>query len=321
MFWTDVHHHWIPPSLERALAARSDTDGRAVAVVRAASRALPSLTDLAAQQDELTAAQGGAVLSLPPIGPAVDGRPDAGALLRSCNDELIDAVGSGASFVSAMVALPLPDVEQALTELGRIGSHPAVSGVMVYTTPARPPLDDPCFKPVWAAVAELGLPLFLHPEADPLPQFEGWRLGDSLAPPVSTSLQAARMMLSGVLDRVPLLTLIIPHLGGVLPYLTQRLVDLSGAGDGDHDVLHYLRHRVYLDTCSFHEPALRCALDTVGAERLLLGSDYPFRGPVTRCVNDITSADLVTAEREAILKTNASILFASGHGPSSMADR
>ncbi|KKD06672.1 amidohydrolase family protein [Streptomyces sp. WM6386] len=314
--WTDVHHHWISPSLQQALTARSDADKGGGAAVRAASQAFPSLADLPAQQEELAEAGGTAVLSLPPIGPAVDGRPDAAAVLRSCNDELIDAVGSGDSFVSAMMVLPLPDVEQSLAELGRIGSRPAVSGVMVYATPTRRPLDDPSYEPVWAAAADLGLPLFLHPEADPLPQIDGWRLSDSLAPPVSTSLQAARMMLSGTLDRVPQLTLIIPHLGGVLPYLAQRLVDLSGSGDGEHDVLHYLRHRVYLDTCSYHEPALRCALDTVGSARLLLGSDYPFRGPVARCVDDITRADLAAEDHHAILRANASILFASSRGPS-----
>ncbi|MGX1675481.1 amidohydrolase family protein [Streptomyces sp. NPDC055400] len=313
--WTDVHHHWISPSLQRALTETSDADQGGTAAVRAAARVFPSLADLGAQREELAAAGGTAVLSLPPIGGALDGRPDAAAVLRSCNDELIDAAGSGAPFISAMIALPLPDVAQSLAELGRIGSHPAVSGVMVYATPTRRPLDDLRYESVWAAAADLGLPIFLHPEADPLPQIDGWRLSDSLAPPVSTSLQAARMMLAGTLDRVPQLTLIIPHLGGVLPYLAQRLVDLSGSGDGEHDVLHYLRHRVYLDTCSYHEPALKCALETVGPARLLLGSDYPFRGPAARCADDITRADLSAEDRDSILNVNASLLFASGHGP------
>jgi aminocarboxymuconate-semialdehyde decarboxylase len=102
-------------------------------------------------------------------------------------------------------------------------------------------------------------------------------------------------MLSGMLDRVPDLTLIIPHLGGVLPYLAQRLIDQSGRGDADHDLLYYLRRRIYLDTCSFHEPALVCAQDTVGTERIVIGSDYPFRGPITRCMDDIATLRLTAS--------------------------
>ena len=104
----------------------------------------------------------------------------------------------------------------------------------------------------------------------------------------SSTAGAARFMLSGMLDRLPDLIVIVPHLGGTLPYLAQRLVDQNGRGEAEHNILEYLQTRIWLDSCSYHPPALKCALETVGPDRILLGSDYPFRGSVARAVDDVT---------------------------------
>ena len=202
----------------------------------------------------------------------------------------------------------------ALAELERVGAEPEVSGVIQHVGLQQARLvDDPELEPVYRALAERGLTLFLHPVQEPPPHgTEQWFLSNVIASPTATSLAAARLMLSGMLDRVPDLTLVIPHLGGTLPYLAQRLVDQSGTGDAEHDVLHYLRTRVYLDTCSFHPPALDCALATVGADRLLLGSDFPFRGPVRRAVEDVESG-LGVDDAERVLTGNIARLRDASH--------
>ena len=92
--------------------------------------------------------------------------------------------------------------------------------------------------------------------------FLSWRIGYWLTPVVETSLAVARLILSGLLDRVRSLVLIVPHLGGVLPFLAQRIEDLSGRGDARDDLTAYLRTRCYFDNCSYHAPALKCALAT-----------------------------------------------------------
>jgi aminocarboxymuconate-semialdehyde decarboxylase len=149
----------------------------------------------------------------------------------------------------------------------------------------------------------------LYPSLEPWPAaFSKWRLGAGLGVPVETSLAALRLIFSGTLDRFPGLDVIVPQLGGVLPYLTQRLVD-RGQGDAARDVAHYLRQRLYYDNNSYHPPALRCALDTVGVERILLGSDYPFRGSLSQCVGDIAEADVDQRQRDAILFGTARALF------------
>jgi aminocarboxymuconate-semialdehyde decarboxylase len=83
------------------------------------------------------------------------------------------------------------------------------------------------------------------------------------------------------------------------------MVDLSATGDAEHDVLHYLRNRCLLDSCSYHPPALDCAVATVSAERIMLGSDFPFRGPIKRATDDIGGSALGEADRAAILRGNA----------------
>jgi len=106
---------------------------------------------------------------------------------------------------------------------------------------------------------------------------------------------------------------VVPHPGGFLPYVVQRMADF-GRGDAEHDLEHYLRTRVHLDTCSYHPPAMRCAVDTVGADRLVLGSDYPFRGPQQRAVDDVRgffAADPQTTA--AVLGATAVRLFAGAH--------
>jgi predicted TIM-barrel fold metal-dependent hydrolase len=162
---------------------------------------------------------------------------------------------------------------------------------------------------VWARCAELGWPLVLHPAFDCRPiKFTQWNLGGSLHAVTSSSMGAARLALSGTLDRVPDLDVIIPHLGGTLPYLAQRFVDM-GKGDAEHDLLHYLQTRFYVDTCSYHAPGFRCAVDTCGAGRVVMGTDYPFRGSLQRAVDDIVANAPDAAARDAILGTTAARWF------------
>jgi len=113
-----------------------------------------------------------------------------------------------------------------------------------------------------------------------------------------------------MLDRVPELDVVIPHLGGRSPISPGEFSDLNGQGDAEQPLIHYLRNRFYYDSCSYQPEALRCAVDTVGGNRIMLASDYPFRGELAVCVDDIDGADLPEATREAILGRTAERWFA-----------
>jgi predicted TIM-barrel fold metal-dependent hydrolase len=298
----DVHQHFAPPSLIEAV--RRFRPELAASLTGPAATLEPRIREM----DECGVDV--ALLSIPQparLDPGPDRRPYAN-LTRRCNDELMAAAKRYPGRFGVLAALPLADPEASVAEFRRIADHELVRGIIAFAGTSRWTLDRDELQPVYAAVAGRQMPVLVHPALDDLsahPVFDSFGLQASLAPMVETSAAVARMMLSGTLDRVPGLTLIIPHLGGVLPYLAQRLVDQSGTGKADHDCLEYLRSRCLLDSCSFYRPALACAVDTVSAQRIMLGSDYPYRGPLARAVSDIRGCEVGADAQTAILGLTA----------------
>jgi predicted TIM-barrel fold metal-dependent hydrolase len=312
----DVHSHYSPESFRRALAAACERDlglaRRVHVVARGRAEELADverrLADMDATGVEVS------VLSVPPPGVQFGPEFDVAELAAEINDELIAVAEATPGRFLVLLVLPMPDVDACVAELDRLAGHPLVRGIELLCDEHAWALDEDRFEPVYERAAQLGLPVLLHPalgEAHCL--YDDWNLASSLAAPMSTSLAAVRLMLSGTLDRVPGLVPIVPHLGGTLPYLVQRLDDQSASPQVSCSIGTYLRTRLYYDTCSFHQPALVCARDTVGAERLLLGSDYPFRGPVQRSVEDIRSSPLTPDEQRMVLDDNARRWFAADH--------
>lgn len=311
----DTHSHWMPPSYVTALRSAAERD---VGLARAASMMLgmderSPLVNLGLRLDEMDeAAVSMSVLSLPPPGMYFPDVNLAAQATPAVNDELIAAAEADSRRFCVLAALPLPDVRASIAELGRVSQSPAVRGVGLMTQSGPWQLDNPPIREVLGCAAELGLPVVLHPQMEDLPAAYGdWSLAACFAPVVSSSLGVLRLILSGCLDQFPELVPIVPHLGGTLPYLYQRIVDQSAPGDAARSFEHYCRKRLYYDTCSYHPPALRCAVETVGAARLMAGSDYPFRGSLTRCFDDILQSGLSDREVDAILGGTASQWF--GH--------
>lgn len=299
----DVHSHFLPARYAAVLGAASAVPE----VVRRAVLGASELRDLEARLALMDAAGVDvSVLSLPPPAALVADAARAAAVAAQANDDLLAAAAAYPGRFAVLVTLPVPDVRACLAELERTAAHPLATGVALITDSGRWDAAAPALEDVYAAAAQRGMPVMLHPGVEELPAAYGdWNIALALGAPVSSTLATLRLLLCGMLDRVGGLTPIVPHLGGTLPYLAQRVVDQCGHGDAARDPLHYLRERVLLDTCSYHRPALHCALETAGAERLLLGSDFPFRGGLDRCVADVAEAGLGAAEREAILGANA----------------
>jgi aminocarboxymuconate-semialdehyde decarboxylase len=249
------------------------------------------------------------VLSLPPPA-ATFGPPQVARRVAAlANDALLTEAARHADRFTVLISLPLPDVDASVAELDRLLDDPLVRGVSALTNAESWTLDESRFDPIWDRLADAQLPLVLHPAFDCRPApFTQWTLGGSLHAVMSSSLGAARLVMSGALDRAPALDVIVPHLGGTLPYLAQRFADM-GKGDAQHDLAHYLRHRLYVDTCSYHPPAFRCVVDTCGAERMVLGTDYPFRGSLQRAVDDVVAHAPSPAAQAAILGGTASKWF------------
>jgi predicted TIM-barrel fold metal-dependent hydrolase len=134
--------------------------------------------------------------------------------------------------------------------------------------------------------------------------------------PDETATHAIRLMLSGLFDKYPNLTIILGHLGEGLPFMLPRLEhrlsmqrDGQGLGSAKLPVSHYFSRNFYLTTSGhFHTKGLLDAISEIGVDRLLFSADYPYESMVTTS-QWFDNALLSTNDREKIGRTNAQTLF------------
>jgi predicted TIM-barrel fold metal-dependent hydrolase len=309
----DTHSHLVTPALQSAIR---QVNGQDPAFDAMFGMFLELPDDSPARRIDVRLEEmdgcglGVSVLSIPPPGSTFGDQSVRNAVARTTNDELLAVADEHPGRLAVLVMLPLPDVEASIAELERVAGHPHARGVGMFTVANDWSLDDAALEPIYRRIAALGLPIQTHPAVEPpAAPFRDFALAATLAPIYSSSLGVARLVLSGMLDRVPDLELIVPHLGGTLPYAAQRLMDF-GNGDAEHDLSHYLRSRMYVDTCSFHPPAFQCAAETVGLDRMVLGSDYPYRGSLARAVQDVKDNVADEKTQAQVLSGTASRWFA-----------
>lgn len=239
---------------------------------------------------------------------------EATAWAARLNDEL-DTLCADQPRLRAFGVLPLQDVAAACEEVERLLARPCLVGAIIGTRPGGRHLDDPTLEPFWATAERLGLPLFVHPHytvgADWLGGY-GHALHLALGFTFETTTAIARLVLGGVLDRHPGLTLILAHGGGTLPYLVGRLeaclaVDPQAARHLRRPFSTYLA-QMYFDALVYRPASVTCALDLAGGSHLLFGSDHPFGiSDPDACLQAI--AEAAPAQAEAIRGANAAHLL------------
>jgi aminocarboxymuconate-semialdehyde decarboxylase len=313
-FVIDIHSHLVPTEYSAYVRSRLDkmpaqfAQSLPIRVLAQPTEQFTSADRRLLEMDE--AGINVSVLSIPPPGIYLAPPADRPFLARAVNDELLELASRHADRFNVLLLLPLDNVDQSIAELERVALHPKARGLILYTTTGERPLDDPLLEPVYVSASEFGLPALAHPAVEPLSSAWGdWLLSASLAPMFSSSLGVARVVLSGMLDRLPEFTLIVPHLGGTLPYLAQRLDDF-GNGSAQHEFSWYLRERLFFDTCSLHPGAFRCSIETCGIRRHLLGTDHPARGPLQRAIDHVAEVVSDEVDRRAVLGATASAWFA-----------
>jgi predicted TIM-barrel fold metal-dependent hydrolase len=180
------------------------------------------------------------------------------------------------------------ELQRSVTELDAVGA--LVNG---YTNVGDAEhaiyLDDESFEPLWSAVADLGVPLYLHPR-EPLPNqvriYEGYSslVGSAWAFAHETGTHAVRLMLSGLFDRYPSIQIILGHLGEGLPFLLSRLEhrlnmqrDGVGPGAARRGVSEYFNDSFYITTSGhFHTRTLFNTISEIGVDRVMFSADYPY---------------------------------------------
>jgi len=243
-------------------------------------------------------------------------RTKALELCKILNDSFAEAHASHPRRFKAFARLPMLDLDDCVRELERCTQELHMHGVMLPTNLAGKYLDEPQFKPFWAAVAAVGKPLFLHPANAPCQSnWNKYSLHQKILWPTDTTLAISRIVYSGIFDRYPKLKLIAAHLGGMILLYLDRLNWREGRPECVLQPEDYFK-KIYYDTAGPIRAAfLKLACDTVGASQLLFGADYPHGRegkddqfyPMT--LQAMEELDVSREDKEKIYYRNAQILF------------
>lgn len=251
-----------------------------------------------------------------------DLEPAAGTAYARVHNDLLAAEASlHPDRLIPMATVPLQDPGAAADELARAMTELGAAGVQIATTVGSQWLDQADLDPFWEAAAELGALVILHPMR-PLDgvDLDRYFMDNMVGRPAETTIALAGLIFAGVFERHPGLRMCAVHGGGFLPFQIGRLEKGASAKPGlaAANLSHSPRHSfeaLYVDTV-VHDPAvLRFLLDTVGADRVLVGTDYPFEMGESDPVALVDrTRNLTPDERNAVLTDNAErLLGRNGH--------
>lgn len=209
-----------------------------------------------------------------------------------------------------MITLPMLNAADSIAELERASKLPGMKGVYMGTNVARKNLSEPQFAPIFDKVAEVGLPIFLHPTsvlgADRL---NDYHTINTIGNPTDSAVAATFLIFSGILDKHPKLEVNLPHAGGTFPILIGRIDHGWTVRKECKHLVNapstYLRRFTY-DTIGHANYVMKYLTDLVGVDRVLLGSDYCFDMGHEKPVQNVLGYDWLTEdEKRAIIGGNA----------------
>jgi len=255
------------------------------------------------------------VLTLTTPGTHVESPATAARLASLVNDAFASIIRAKPRSFTALATLPLNDPVASVKELRRAFADLGLRGAMIFSNVNGVALSDERFWPLYEAANELEAVLCIHPThpAGVEAMMDFW-----LMPLVGflfdTTLAAAKLVFSGVVERFPRIRWVLAHLGGAIPYLAERL-------DRGFHAFTECRAKIsrppsdclkqfYYDTVNFDARALELAIAFAGADRVLAGSDYPHQiGSLPAMLASIRALKIPEQDRAGILGNNAARLL------------
>jgi aminocarboxymuconate-semialdehyde decarboxylase len=235
-------------------------------------------------------------------------------LIQLQNEKIAAAVAARPDRFVGMATLALQHPDLAAEQLDQAVRKLGLRGAAIGGSVEGQELSDRKFDPFWAKAEELGVLLFMHPQAasgttqNPRLQGKGG-LGNTIGNPLETTVFLSHLIFEGTLDRYPGLKICAAHAGGYLPSYSGRSDALCGRGGGaDCKALkkkpsEYFKRELFIDTMVFREEGLRHLIAEVGVGQIVYGTDYPFDWPVG--IDFVLNAPFLSnADKEAILGGN-----------------
>lgn len=234
-------------------------------------------------------------------------------LTRAWNDAASASHQAYPTRLVAFCTLPMLYPDRAIDELNRASKLPGILGVYMGTNINNHDLDDPLFEPIWDRIEKLNLPVFLHP----MQTVGGERLGvfylrNFLGNPFDTAIAACHLIFGGVLDRHPKLEISLAHAGGAFPILIGR-IDHGWKVRPETKHLQqapstYLRRFTY-DTIAHSKQVMEFVISEVGADRVMIGSDFPADMGYEHPIQFLEQISLTNTQRRMILSGTAAKLL------------
>jgi aminocarboxymuconate-semialdehyde decarboxylase len=247
------------------------------------------------------------VLSAAPQTYLYDHDASLGAACASLqNDEIAKLVKAHPDRFLGIATLPLQAPQRAAEELRRAVRTLGFHGAMIGSNVHGKNLDDPALEPLWATAAYLDALILIHPyNVAGADRLRSYYLNNLIGNPLDTTIAAACLVFGGVLERHPKLKVLLVHGGGFVPYQAGRWV--HGWKVRPEPQVHLKQSpvpwidRFYYDTILHAKPQLEFLVDSVGASRVLLGSDYPSDMGTGECVRQVRALSIPDTDKAAVL--------------------
>jgi len=232
-------------------------------------------------------------------------------IARIVNDAYAELIAKHPARFKAFASIPMDAPDEALKELQRAINDLKLNGVILLSNIGGKALTSPEYRTFFEEANRLKLCILLHPmlpaNADP---FREYVLGPIVGFMFDTTLAVARMCFDGVFRDLPDIRWIVAHLGGAVPYLMERMDngwrDFAECRAKIDELPSTYLKRLYYDTVNFNSHMLMMVREMIGADHMVMGSDYPhLLGSIDRSVSSIENLDIPQAEKDRIFEGTA----------------
>src|SRR4030095_6684042 len=230
---------------------------------------------------------------------------------RILNDAYAELIARHPDRFKGFASIPMDAPDEAIKELHRVIDDLKMNGVVLLSNIRGRALTSAAYRPFFEEANRMKLCIFLHPMLPANPEsYNEYVLGPLVAFPFDTTLAVARMCFAGMLAELPDIRWIIGHLGGAVPYLMERLDngyrDFADCRVKIDKLPSLYLKQLYYDTVSFSPHTLTMVRNMVGADHMVMGSDYPhLLGSIDRAVSSIEGLAISDEEKEQIFQGTA----------------